>query len=240
MSLPVLGTDFTYENQGQTLSYTILDENAKTCMVNSNNNKSGANISGKVEIPETVIYDNTEYSVTSIGKKAFSSCSGLSEVTIPTSVTSIGNDAFYNCSGLTSMKIPDSVTSIGTYAFFKLQRTDFADHFQFPHINQRLYLLRLQQPDLGNHPRLRHFNRMVCLQPLHQSGRGDYSQFGFFNRPNCFQRLHKPDLCDYPRFGNFNRNVCLRSQRPDVGNHTRFRHVNGFTSLLSLQFPDIC
>lgn len=117
MSLPVLGTDFTYENQGQTLSYTILDENAKTCMVNSNNNKNGTNISGKVEIPETVIYDNTEYSVTSIGTKAFSSCSGLSEVTIPTSVTSIGNDAFYNCSGLTSMKIPDSVTSIGTYAF---------------------------------------------------------------------------------------------------------------------------
>lgn len=117
MSLPVLGTDFTYENQGQTLSYTILDENAKTCMVNSNNNKSGANISGKVEIPETVIYDNTEYSVTSIGNRAFSGCSGLTEVTIPNSVTSIGGDAFFNCIGLTSMTIPNSVTSIGKNAF---------------------------------------------------------------------------------------------------------------------------
>lgn len=117
MSLPVLGTDFTYENQGQTLSYTILDENAKTCMVNSNNNKNGTKISGKVEIPETVIYDNTEYSVTSIGTKAFYGCSGLSEVTIPTSVTSIGDNAFFNCIGLTSMTIPNSVTSIGTYAF---------------------------------------------------------------------------------------------------------------------------
>lgn len=117
MSLPVLGTDFTYENQGQTLSYTILDENAKTCMVNSNNNKNGTNISGKVEIPETVIYDNTEYSVTSIGNRAFYGCSGLSEVTIPNSVTSIGGDAFFNCIGLTSMTIPNSVTSIGTYAF---------------------------------------------------------------------------------------------------------------------------
>lgn len=117
MSLPVLGTDFTYENQGQTLSYTILDENAKTCMVNSNNNKNGTNISDKVEIPETVIYDNTEYSVTSIGTKAFYGCSGLSEVTIPASVTSIGGNAFFNCIGLTSMTIPNSVTSIGTYAF---------------------------------------------------------------------------------------------------------------------------
>lgn len=117
MSLPVLGTDFTYEYQGQTLSYTVLDENAKTCKLNSNNNKSEANISGKVEIPETVMYDNTEYSVTSIDKKAFSGCSGLTEVTIPASVTSIGGDAFFNCSGLTSMTIPNSVTSIGTYAF---------------------------------------------------------------------------------------------------------------------------
>lgn len=117
MSLPVLGTDFTYENQGQTLSYTILDENAKTCMVNSNNNKNGTKISGKVEIPETVIYDNTEYSVTSIGGNAFYGCSGLSEVTIPTSVTSIGGDAFFNCIGLTSMTIPNSVTSIGKNAF---------------------------------------------------------------------------------------------------------------------------
>ena len=117
MSLPVLGTDFTYENQGQTLSYTILDENAKTCMVNSNNNTNETNISGKVEIPETVIYDNTEYSVTSIGNRAFYGCSGLSEVTIPTSVTSIGGDAFFNCIGLTSMTIPNSVTSIGKNAF---------------------------------------------------------------------------------------------------------------------------
>ena len=56
-------------------------------------------------------------SVTSIGSYAFSSCSGLTSVTIPNSVTSIGSYAFYNCYRLTSVTIPNSVTSIGNEAF---------------------------------------------------------------------------------------------------------------------------
>ena len=56
-------------------------------------------------------------SVTSIGESAFSGCSGLTSLTIPSSVTSIGESAFYGCSGLTSLTIPSSVTSIGWYAF---------------------------------------------------------------------------------------------------------------------------
>lgn len=56
-------------------------------------------------------------SVTSIGERAFRSCSGLTSITIPNSVTSIGNDAFSSCNKLTSITIPNSVTSIGNYAF---------------------------------------------------------------------------------------------------------------------------
>ena len=55
--------------------------------------------------------------ITHIGNKAFSNCTGLSEITIPNTVTSIGNYTFYGCSGLTSITIPNSVTSIGSYAF---------------------------------------------------------------------------------------------------------------------------
>ena len=73
--------------------------------------------SGGVIIPETIAFDGTTYSVTSIGDGAFANHSGLTSVTIPNSVTSIGNYAFFNCSGLTSVTIPNSVTSIGDSAF---------------------------------------------------------------------------------------------------------------------------
>ena len=57
------------------------------------------------------------YPVTAIGSSAFSGCSGLTSVTIPSSVTRIGSSAFRGCSGLTSVTIPSSVTSIEEYAF---------------------------------------------------------------------------------------------------------------------------
>ena len=73
--------------------------------------------SGDIVIPESITYENSKYSVTSIGDWAFSYCTGLTSITIPNSVTSIGNYTFFGCSGLTSVTIPNSVTSIGDYAF---------------------------------------------------------------------------------------------------------------------------
>ena len=74
---------------------------------------------GSVNIPETVIYNDETYSVTSIREGAFENCSGLTSVTIPNSVTEIEEGAFSNCSGLASVTIGNSVTSIGNYAFYK-------------------------------------------------------------------------------------------------------------------------
>ena len=74
-------------------------------------------IAGTPNIPNTIEYEDVEYSVTSIGDYAFQFCSGLTSVTIPPSVTRIGDYAFNNCSGLTSIKIGNGVTSIGAHSF---------------------------------------------------------------------------------------------------------------------------
>ena len=73
---------------------------------------------GNVVIPEAITFEGMTYSVTSIGDNAFSSCSGLTSVTIPNSVTSIGDGAFCDCTGLTFVSIPNSVTSIGYNTFY--------------------------------------------------------------------------------------------------------------------------
>jgi len=57
-------------------------------------------------------------SVTSIGRWAFQYCANLTSITIPNSVTSIGNNAFGGCTRLTSITIPNSVTSLGTSVFY--------------------------------------------------------------------------------------------------------------------------
>ncbi len=57
-------------------------------------------------------------SVTGIGFRAFTDCSGLGSVEIPDSVTGIGIWAFYGCTGLTRVDIPNSVTDIGDNAFY--------------------------------------------------------------------------------------------------------------------------
>lgn len=55
--------------------------------------------------------------ITTIGKRAFTSCGHLKSINIPESVVSIGDFAFAQCMLLPSINIPSSVTSIGEYVF---------------------------------------------------------------------------------------------------------------------------
>lgn len=55
--------------------------------------------------------------VTSIGKKAFSSCKKLKTITIPTGVKAIETEAFWCCEYMKHVTIPQSVTKIGERAF---------------------------------------------------------------------------------------------------------------------------
>ena len=43
--------------------------------------------SGKIVVPESITFENSIYSVTSIGNQAFNCCTYLTSVTIPNSVT---------------------------------------------------------------------------------------------------------------------------------------------------------
>ena len=83
------------------------NSSAKTAKI-----KSGS-YSGNINIPSTVYYNGTTYSVTEIGQYAFSQCSGMTSVTIPKSVKYIGSGAFWDCSGLSSITILCSNVNTG-------------------------------------------------------------------------------------------------------------------------------
>ena len=120
--LPTLARDFTYEYEGQTLTYTVIDEEAKTCETKAgSHSEAGNTISGQLSIPDIAEDESgNKYTVTTISYCAFW-CYRLTSVTIPNSVTSIGDYAFSKCRGLTSITIPNSVISIGSAAFFECE-----------------------------------------------------------------------------------------------------------------------
>ena len=102
-------TTFTIDN----IKYTTTSSST----VKVANSQDTSSISGALVIPSSVTYNNTSFSVDSIGRDAFSNCTHLTSITIPNGVTSIGEYAFKSCTQLASITIPNGVTSIGEYAF---------------------------------------------------------------------------------------------------------------------------
>ena len=81
-----------YDVKVDGIYYNLISED-KTAEVTSGEEK----YSGEVVIPGSITSEGQEYMVTSIGKSAFSLCSGLTSITIPNSVGSIGIQAFWYC-----------------------------------------------------------------------------------------------------------------------------------------------
>ena len=117
MLMPLSASAHNFEVDG--IFYNITSSTELTVEVtyrgnsyNSYNNE----YKGTVTIPSTVIYNEVEYRVTSIGDWTFWNCS-LTAISIPESVTNIADAAFYYCH-LPAITIPESVTNIGYRAFF--------------------------------------------------------------------------------------------------------------------------
>ena len=77
---------------------------------------------GDLNIPELITNEGINYSITSIGERAFFDCDELTSVTIPKSVTSIGTQAFLGCVKLLAINVADDnqiYTSIDGVLFNK-------------------------------------------------------------------------------------------------------------------------
>ena len=109
--LPV-GSTFTEDNG---VIYKVTEGNNVTVI-------NGKNAIGDVVIPDKVVNNGVEYTVTAIAEGAFykggeTQNAELTSITIPSSVERIEPMTFQYCSSLTSIVIPEGVTSIGSQAF---------------------------------------------------------------------------------------------------------------------------
>lgn len=94
--------NITLPNSLEKLSQYAFNQCNKIKTINSN-------VEGECIIPS---------GVTSIGANAFSTCTGLTTVTIPSGVESIGNNAFYGCRSLVSITVEATTPpTLGTDVF---------------------------------------------------------------------------------------------------------------------------
>lgn len=126
---------------------------------------NGYDATGELNIPESVNYEGTDYTVTTIGNSAFLYYFYLTSLTIPNSVTTIEDGAFAYCSGFTGdLIIPNSVTTIGASAFFQCSGFDgtltigesvnYIGDYAFRQCSHftKAVSLATTPPELGNEP----------------------------------------------------------------------------------------
>ena len=128
LAFPSMAQDFEYEYEGQTVAYTVLDENAKTCTTREGDQESfkagNKSIKGNLILPSNPKFNGTEYTLTKIGTLSFLYSGSMTSLEIPNTVTEIGESAFSMCSSLTEVSIPNSVTIIGGSAFYETKLTE--------------------------------------------------------------------------------------------------------------------
>ncbi len=71
-----------------------------------------------VEIPETVEFAGKEYTVVSIGDRAFYDQQNMAGIIFPDTILSIGESAFESCTRLGQLELPSGLKEIGRRAFY--------------------------------------------------------------------------------------------------------------------------
>ena len=94
--------------------YTVTSQQGLTVEVAQ---QSSSYYTGEVVIPAYVTYKDKTYTVSGLGERAFSGCTGITSISLPATLKTIGLRAFASCTGLTEIDLPDSVNYIGEYAF---------------------------------------------------------------------------------------------------------------------------
>ncbi|MGM9747615.1 MAG: leucine-rich repeat domain-containing protein [Candidatus Cryptobacteroides sp.] len=114
LALPGIARDFTYEYEGQKLTYTVLSESDMTCMPKEGDYwapgkeyTTGNYVFGDLVIPSIAKDGDVEFSVTRIGEYAFCNDADLTSVSIPSSVNKISRSAFCQCRALKDFTIED-------------------------------------------------------------------------------------------------------------------------------------
>ena len=96
--------------------------------VHGNNNQSIAYVvskdyyfdepyTGKIVIPETIVYQNKQYPVVGLSRDAFENSQDLVSVVLPKRIKTISGGAFRNCKKL-SLDFLDGIRKIGSMAFY--------------------------------------------------------------------------------------------------------------------------
>ena len=138
--------DFSAVHEGQTIYYNITSDTepytVEVTFQNSNYEEAFYTDfpNGSLIIPDYVMHNGKNYTITAIAPYAFYECDSLTEISmgnyialidydafykcsrlnvinIPHTVKRIGEGAFQHCSGITSMHIPDSIQTIEYFAF---------------------------------------------------------------------------------------------------------------------------
>lgn len=120
---------FDFESQrpeGYTLYFNIIDDEDENVVevtypvVAGNYHWQGHRQPwGELVIPAEVEHEGINYTVVSIGQRAFAGCSDITALNIAPTVTEIGAYAFYQCSGIEgTVTIGEEMVSIGRSAFY--------------------------------------------------------------------------------------------------------------------------